>query len=85
MCIRDRYKDDSEQGTAYDNPDGKPMKESTKYGEAGKVNMLAYIVKNTNEQLGETANTVSYTHLGDGYTLFLTATHFIWHVVCPLL
>ena len=35
------YKDDSEQGTAYDNPDGKPMKESTKYGEAGKVNMLA--------------------------------------------
>lgn len=50
------YKDDSEQGTAYDNPDGKPMKESTKYGEAGKVNMLAYMVKNTNEQLGETAN-----------------------------
>ena len=50
------YKDDSETGTAYDNPDGKPMKESTKYGEAGKVNMLAYMVKNTNEQLGETAN-----------------------------
>ena len=62
------YKDYSEQGTSYDNPDGKPMKESTKYGEAGKVNMLAYMVKNTNEHLGETANinvvSVSYTHLG---------------------
>ena len=33
----------------YDNPDGKPMEESSKYGEAGKVNMLAYRVKNTNE------------------------------------
>ena len=33
----------------YDNPDGKPMAESSKYGETGKVNMLAYQVKNTNE------------------------------------
>lgn len=36
---------------AYDNPDGKPVAESSKYGEAGKVNLLAAMVKNTNAQL----------------------------------
>ena len=60
------YNEDGTMVSRYNNPVGKPFSEADEYGEVkenglGKANMLAYVVKNTNEQLGaaENVNVVS--------------------------
>ena len=60
------YNEDGTMVSRYNNPVGKPFSEAAEYDVVkenglGKANMLAYVVKNTNEQLGaaENVNVVS--------------------------